>query len=116
MKSGWRVKRRWWCGERETGCCSCSWLLGKGHSLGVWEAQRMEAAEKKPMFLRYLLCAGPRSQHFHICATVITRKEKYFADWYLKIPSDLFKVTQRVSLASNLWQVRKRTKKAKTYS
>lgn len=55
-----------------------SWLQGKGRSPEPWEAQRMRTAEKKPMFLRNLLCAGLCSRHLHICAVVYNSAKETF--------------------------------------
>lgn len=55
-----------------------SWLQGKGHSPEPWEAQGKRTAEKKPMFLRNLLCAGPCSRHLPLCAVVYNSAKETF--------------------------------------
>lgn len=104
-------KRRWWCGQGDTGY--------KGCFLEPWEAQRMRTARKKATFPGYLLCAESCSRPIHIPATVYnSAKQTFYREGTLR-SSDLLKVTQRVSPASNarllLW-VKKRPEQAKTYS
>lgn len=91
----------------------------KGCSLEAWEAQRMRTARKKPTFPGHLLCAESCSRPVHIPATVYNSAKQTFYRGGTLRSSDLLKVTQRVSLASNprlLWWVRKRPEQTKTYS
>lgn len=101
-------KRRWWCGRG-----------AHGTKLEPQEAQRMRMARKKPTFPGYLRCAESCSRPVHIPATVYNSAKQTFYRGGTLRSSDLLKVTQRVSLASNprlLWWVRKSPEQAKTYS
>lgn len=89
---------------------------GEGPLSGALEAQRMQTAEKKPMFLRNYYVLGLVAGTCISVLLFITQQKKHFAETVPLRFSDLLKVTQRVSSASNprtLWQVRQRPKKAK---